>query len=199
MDTILQFDNILFEWINQGLQNDFLDWLMPWWRSKYTWIPFYLGLIIFSIWKYKNKGLYFIIALALTVGISDTLSSKVVKKTVKRLRPCKEIALKDTAHVLIRCGSGYSFTSSHATNHFAVAVFLLFTFCRRFKFLKLPLILWATSISLGQVYVGVHYPLDIIFGALLGTFVAYLGVRSYQSFKEWRIIELYEPSSINKV
>ena len=190
METILQLDFELFRWVNQGLQNDFFDALMPWWRSKFTWVPFYIILIFFMCIKYKLKGFYFIIALVLTVGLSDTISSKVVKKLFERVRPCKNPELKDTTHLLIRCGSGYSFTSSHATNHFAIAFFLLFTFCRRFKFLRLPLIFWASTIAFGQVYVGVHFPFDVIGGAFLGMLIGYFGARIY--FGPFKNIALFE-------
>lgn len=187
MESILQLDYTLFQWINQDLQNAFFDAVMPWWRSKYTWIPFYALLIIFSIVKFKVKGIYFILFLVLAVSISDTMSSRVVKKMVERKRPCKNLDLKDTVNLLVRCGSGYSFTSSHATNHFAVAIFLFLTFCRRYKFLKLPLIFWAGSIALGQVYVGVHFPFDILGGALLGTLIGYFMAKIYCNWERIRI------------
>jgi membrane-associated phospholipid phosphatase len=181
MDTILQLDFELFHWINHDLQNNIMDAIMPWWRSKLTWIPLYIFLIVFSIIKYKINGLYLILALALTVGVADTMSSRVIKKSVQRLRPCNNPELKETTHLLVHCGSGYSFTSSHATNHFAIAFFLLFTFCRRFRFLRLPLIFWAASIAFGQVYVGVHFPLDVMGGTVLGIFIGYLGARIYNT------------------
>lgn len=189
METILQLDYSIFEWINQDLQNAFLDSVMPWWRAKSTWVPFYVILIVFSIVKFKAKGLYFILFLVLTMGISDTMSSRVVKYSVKRLRPCNNLEIKTTANVLVRCGSGYSFTSSHATNHFTLAVFLFLTFCRRYKFLKLPLIFWAGSIALGQVYVGVHFPFDVLAGSLLGTLIGIIMARIYQNWEKIRLPE----------
>ena len=80
------------------------------------------------------------------------------------VKPKKEVGVRS----LVKCGGGYSFTSSHATNHFAMAAFVLVLFGRRYRWLKAPLWFWAFSISYGQVYVGVHYPLDIFGGALLG-------------------------------
>jgi len=191
METILELDYTIFEWINQDLQNAFLDQVMPWWRSRDTWIPMYVILIVFALVKYKLKGLYFILALALTIGIADTVSSKLIKKSIKRLRPCKTPDLKDTTHLLVPCGSGYSFTSSHATNHFAFAIFLIFTFCRRFKFLRLPLVFWASTIALGQVYVGVHFPFDILMGAIIGSIIAYLCAKAYTSIPNLRIEAFY--------
>ncbi len=191
MEAILQMDVQVFEWINQNLHNNFLDNLMPWWRSKYTWIPFYVLLVLFVAYKYRIKAIYLVLAMAISVGVSDIISSKVIKNSVKRLRPCKNPQLKNDVKLLVRCGSGYSFTSSHATNHFTLAVFLLFTFCRRFKFLRLPLLLWAASIAFGQVYVGVHYPLDVMFGALLGTFIGWSLARLYRALIQYRIEDFY--------
>ena len=105
------------------------------------------------------------------------ISSKIIKKSVQRTRPCNDISrLSEQGHevkLLVPCGSGYSFPSSHATNHFAVAVFVIFTFANRKKWLKWGLIAWASSIALGQVYVGVHYPLDVLCGGLLGSFIGW--------------------------
>ena len=78
------------------------------------------------------------------------------------------------------CGSGYSFTSSHATNHFAIALFLVLLWGRKHPFLRYLFPLWAASIALAQVYVGVHYPLDIFVGSLLGVGIGVLGYFSYR-------------------
>ena len=122
--------------------------------------------------------------MALTVTISDTVSSKIIKKSVQRTRPCNDTnRLLEQGHevkLLVPCGSGYSFPSSHATNHFAVAVFVIFTFAAHKKWSKWGLIAWASSIALGQVYVGVHYPLDIICGGVLGSIIG------------WRVAFLYK-------
>ena len=89
MEALLQMDYELFEWINANWQNDFMDRLMPWWRTKESWIPLYIILIVFLLFKYKLKGFYLILTLAITVGVSDIISSKVIKPTIERPRPCK--------------------------------------------------------------------------------------------------------------
>lgn len=189
MATLLELDYLLFEWINSGLSNGLFDTIMPWWRSKYTWIPFYIILAVFLFYRYKLKGLYLILAAVLVIAISDTLSSKVIKKSVKRLRPCKTEVVQESARMLVNCGSGYSFTSSHATNHFALAFFLIFTLGRRFRNLNLPLAIWATSIAFGQVYVGAHFPLDIIAGGILGMLIAWAMASLYAKVDPIRIAE----------
>ncbi|MCH2081485.1 MAG: phosphatase PAP2 family protein [Saprospiraceae bacterium] len=182
MEAILEFDQTIFFLINNDGHNSFLDAIMPYWRDKYTWIPFYLALAIFVIYKFKAKGLYLILALALTVGIADTISSKIIKKSVQRLRPCNDTQINQQVELLVRCGGGYSFTSSHATNHFAVALFLIGTLGRIFRRIKWPLLFWAATIAMGQVYVGVHYPLDILVGGTIGSLIGIGISRIYQSF-----------------
>jgi undecaprenyl-diphosphatase len=76
--------------------------------------------------------------------------------------------------VRVKCGNAYSFTSSHATNHFAIATFLSLTLGKRFKKIKWPLLTWAGMICLAQVYVGVHFPLDVFCGAILGMIIGWL-------------------------
>jgi len=182
MEAILELDQTIFFLINNDGHNAFLDAIMPYWRNKYTWIPFYLALAAFVIYKFKTKGLYLILGLALTVGVADTLSSKVIKKSVQRLRPCNDTQINQQVKLLVRCGGGYSFTSSHATNHFAVALFLIGTLGRIFRRMKWPLLFWAATIALGQVYVGVHYPFDILVGGTIGSLIGIGVARLYQSF-----------------
>lgn len=182
MEAILELDQTIFFLINNDGHNAFLDAIMPYWRNKYTWIPFYLALAAFVIYKFKTKGLYLVLALALTVGIADTISSKVIKKSVQRLRPCNDTQINQQVKLLVRCGGGYSFTSSHATNHFAVALFLIGTLGRIFRRMKWPLLFWAATIALGQVYVGVHYPFDILVGGTIGSLIGIGVARLYQSF-----------------
>lgn len=104
----------------------------------------------------------------LSIFGSDTISSKLIKYEVKRLRPCQEVKLEPAAITRVDCGSGFSFTSSHAANHFCLAAFIVALFGFHMKAWKYLWWVWAGLISLAQVYVGVHYPLDVIAGALLG-------------------------------
>lgn len=177
--TLLELDTALFELINHSFHNTFLDLILPYWREKTTWIPLYLFIITFLIWKYRKQSILLIFMLIATVGFADTMSSKVIKKQVQRLRPCNNPNLKADVKLLVDCGSGYSFTSSHATNHFALAVFLVLLFEGIPILFSILLLLWAASIAFGQVYVGVHYPLDIVCGSLLGTCIAFLGFQVY--------------------
>lgn len=174
IDQLVTWDQEAFLAINQGLSNVFFDWLMPVLRNPYTWAPLYLFIIVFCVRNYRNKGILIVLFILITFGIADALSSSVIKKSVKRIRPCNDIEFKEEVAVRVRCGSGYSFTSSHATNHFAISMVLIMIFYRRWKSILWLALLWATLVSIAQVYVGVHYPLDIIGGALLGSAIGYL-------------------------
>lgn len=191
MTNLLAFDEQLFHWINSDWQNAFLDAVMPWWRDKKTWIPLYIALAGFMWYRFRLRGVYLMLALALTVGVADGVSSHLIKKTVKRIRPCNDATLQQPARIVASCGGGYSFTSSHATNHFAIATFLSLTLGLFYRKIRLLFYLWAASIAIGQVYIGVHYPLDIIGGALLGTLIAMAMARWY-----WRLpsIRIERPS-----
>ncbi len=192
MQSILHLDEQLFYLINNGWQNPFFDAIMPIWREKSTWIPLYVLLAAFIVYRFKIKGLYLILALGLLVGLSDNISSQLIKKNVQRIRPCNDATVQDD-HLLISCGSGYSFPSTHAVNHFATATFLSLTLGQFFRKIRLPLYLWAASISLGQVYVGVHYPLDIICGAIFGALLAYIAAKLYL---KWDKVSIGKPEAV---
>jgi undecaprenyl-diphosphatase len=83
--------------------------------------------------------------------------------------------------LLVQCGSGYSFPSTHATNHFAFALFMIGTLAQRYRWIVAPLIIWAAAIAYAQVYVGVHYPFDVLCGALLGSSIGIFVARVFRA------------------
>lgn len=163
------WDYELFEAINTGLSSGFLDAFLPWMRAPLFWIPLYLFLLAFVFFNYGKKGFWFVLFIAFTVTNSDMLSSRLIKKSVERLRPCNDESVEVIKRV--RCGSGYSFTSSHATNHFAIASFMVSTLGLYIRRIRPWFWIWAAVISFSQVYVGVHYPVDILVGAIIGTLI----------------------------
>lgn len=189
IDQLIQFDRELFLAINHGLSNSFFDWLMPILRDRYTWIILYLFIIVFVIKSYGKQGFTLLFFLLMTFGVSDFISSKVIKPSVQRLRPCNEPQINAEVNNLVDCGTGYSFPSSHATNHFGIAVFLILMFHHKYKFI-LPLgLFWAASISFAQIYVGVHYPIDILTGSLLGSSIGFSMSKillANKTFKTWK-------------
>lgn len=181
-ERLIEIDRIIFSFINQGLSNDVFDVILPIMRDKYTWIPVYFFIIAFLIYNYTKKSYYPILFLFLTVGMADATSNRLFKKNVQRLRPCNEVTLVEKT-VRVRCGSGYSFTSNHAANHFAISTFLYLLFrVYRKKWLNALLFAWAAIVSFSQVYVGVHYPLDILCGAILGIGIGWLCFHFYNKY-----------------
>lgn len=174
LDQLNQLDQNLFFFINHNLSNSFFDWLMPLLRNKYFWTPLYLFMAVFFVRNFAKKGWLILIFMGLTFGFTDYLSSSLLKPTFERLRPCNDPVIKAEVNSLIPCGTGFSFPSSHAANHFALAIFLITIFYDHWKSIAPLAIFWAFSISFAQVYVGVHYPFDITAGAIIGGMIGYI-------------------------
>ena len=178
MKRLLEIDREILLWINRSLGNGFFDAVMPWWRDKLTWIPLYALFLFLFFRSFGRRAWIPIVMLLLTVGLADFTSSSLIKPAVARLRPCQHPELREELTLRIPCGPGKSFPSAHASNHFAIAVFLIGLFrSKKWRFFAPLLLFWAGSIALGQVYVGVHYPSDVLAGALLGTLIGSLMAR----------------------
>jgi len=172
-ETILHWDAALFHFINNSLGNPVFDAILPWFREKWFWTPLYLFVGAFSVINFKTKGWMIVLGLVLSAGLADFTSSSLVKKNVQRVRPCNDLEMADELRLRVPCGSGYSFTSSHAANHFAVAVFLIGMFGGIFRWLRPLALIWAGLIAFSQVYVGVHYPFDVVCGGFLGAAIGW--------------------------
>ena len=177
LDLLIDFDKLLFRAINTGMGNDLFDAVLPWLREGKLWAPLYLFLASFLWVNYRRRGLIVGIGLILSVGLTDFTSGTLIKKNVQRVRPCNDPSMEMQIIERVPCGSGYSFTSNHAANHFAIAAFLIAVFGRIDRRIRYAAVLWAGSIAFSQVYVGVHYPLDVLFGALLGSLTGGLAGR----------------------
>lgn len=174
-------DHNFFVLVNSGLAHPTGDFLFPLLRNKFIWLPLYITLIFFILKKDIRSGLFFILCCAAGILLSDQLASSVIKPLFQRLRPCQldnpEFPVR---LVLEHCGSGYSFVSAHAANHFMLAGLLFYYFkINQISFSALWFV-WAGCIGLSQVYVGVHYPGDILAGAILGIFVSLFMILIYR-------------------
>lgn len=183
LDFLVQADTDLLIWIHQHLHNDVLDAMIPLFRNKWFWIPVYVFLVAFMLINYRSRGWIWVLIMLFGIGVADTTSSKLIKRSVDRLRPCHVERVEAQLNMLVPCGGKYSFTSSHAANHFTMAILIFLTLGRRFRKVRWPVIAWAALVGFAQVYVGVHYPLDIVGGALLGLLIG--GVLAWYFNSQW--------------
>ena len=165
-----RIDQQLFLFIN-SLNSPFFDQVMNILSGKLIWVPLYLTILVFLGIKYKRKFLIIIIFIILAATLADQ-SSVIVKNIVQRLRPCHEPSIMGIVHLVNgECGGVYGFVSSHATNTFDVALLSL-SFIKK-RWYSISIILWASIICYSRVYIGVHYPGDVLCGAILGSFIGW--------------------------
>lgn len=178
------FDKWLFIKINGQWTNPVFDTVFPFLRTPEFWVPLYLFLLVFITLNFGKKGVYWSIAFICTVALTDMIGARVLKDSVQRLRPCQDPFFAPHVRLLLaQCSGSYSFVSNHAANHFGIATFMFLTFRGLFKKWILIVFVWAFLISYAQVYVGVHYPLDVVGGAVLGLLAGLL--TSWVFHKRW--------------
>ena len=169
------FEKKLFFFVNNGLANDFFDNVMPFLRESNLWIPLYLFMLVFVLFNFGKRGWLWILSAACTAAACDLVSSRLIKEHIFRLRPCQNSALAQKIRILVNyCPTSSSFTSSHATNHFGMAMFIVVTLQPYTSPWIRLFFAWAAIICFAQVYVGVHYPFDVISGGLLGCLLGYI-------------------------
>ena len=173
--TIKNWDRSLFKKINHDWTSAFFDGIFPLWREAITWVPLYIFLLILVLINFGVKIWPWIIAFIITVALTDQVSSHLIKPFVNRARPCYDVLLADHIRLLMQyCSGSRGFPSSHATNHFGIAIFIYQTMKPYFGRWCYLFFFWAATISYGQLYIGVHYPSDVICGAILGTVIGYI-------------------------
>lgn len=169
IEILNEFDTQLFLIIN-NFHSPFFDWLMYWLSNKWVWIPAYLVILIY-IFKTRKNYKSIILGIVLIIASADLSSSWVLKPMVKRLRPCHQTEIQPKMKLVGNCGGQYGFVSSHAANTFAIATYLILLFSTQ----KLWLLgyIWAFLVSYSRIYLGVHFPLDVFCGAIIGIGFAY--------------------------
>ncbi|WP_026965935.1 phosphatase PAP2 family protein [Algoriphagus terrigena] len=172
IETLKKWDEEFFLWLNSH-HVDWLDPIMFQISETITWVPLYVYLI-WRIFRQDRVNAWWVLGgVALTILAADQLTSGFLKPFVERLRPCHDPRWEDLMYNYERCGGLYGFASSHAANTFGVAVFLNLKLKGKVKNLGW-LYLYAVVVSFSRVYLGVHYPFDILVGALIGAAFAWL-------------------------
>lgn len=168
-------DHQLFLFLN-GLHVGWLDPVMTFISSETGWIPFYAVLLFLVFKKYKWQGLWVVLGVAVLITCSDQLSAHVFKPVFQRLRPCYDPLIQDLVHLPKgKPGGHYGFISSHACNTFALATFITLIMKKFYKKIGWLMFTWAAVVSYSRIYMGVHFPGDIICGAIVGVLLG-LGI-----------------------
>jgi undecaprenyl-diphosphatase len=171
IDALNHIDQQWFLWLN-GHNSPFMDQFMFSVSGKYEWIPLYMLILALLIRKYRWKTLWIALAVVVLITLSDQ-AANLLKNGVKRFRPCKDPEIGHLVHLVNNyCRSSYGFVSGHAANTFALTVFV--SLLMRNKWLTWGLLVWAVVVSYSRIYLGVHYPGDVLCGALLGIVFAIL-------------------------
>lgn len=163
------FDISLFYFINKSLANPLFDSIMPFITELHNIWWLYVIFLLASIYNHKNRisSLVIFVLLIVAVGMTDWINSIYLKEILARPRPCHTLP---DVHLLVPCGSGYSFPSSHAANNFAVIAFLVGVSGRYIP----SIAFFCISVALSRIFVGVHYPSDILGGGLVGTLFGFM-------------------------
>lgn len=164
MNELLELDKLIFYFINQGISNPITDTIMPIVTSFKYWLPLYIIGIIYLLVRFRLKGIFILVVLLFTVGLCDLLNAQLLKEYFARVRPCSAL---ESVNLLINCGAGHSFPSNHAVNNFAAATILSYYFQRK----VLVFFVLASLVALSRIFVGVHYPIDIVIGSLEGVVI----------------------------
>lgn len=166
LERLIQLDKNLFIWLNSH-HSPFWDKLMWLISGKIEWLPLYLLLIGFIIYRFRWKSIPIILAIVLTITLADQIAVKAFKVVFERLRPSHNSEFEGIIHLVKDYHGGrFGFVSNHAANSFGLATIMSLIF--RNKYFSPGILLWAALVSYSRIYLGVHYPADIIGGAILG-------------------------------
>jgi undecaprenyl-diphosphatase len=182
LNLIKSWDRALLLFLN-GHHSPLWDYTMTLFTLTPTWIIFYGLILVIIIKKYDKKALFIFVSITLMIVCADQLAG-VLKHTIQRLRPSNDPTISYLIHAFYNKGGQFGFVSAHAANAFSFATFSLLLFKnRRYTAFILP---WAAMIAYTRIYLGVHYPGDVLGGAVLGIGIG-IGVYKLMTYAESRL------------
>jgi undecaprenyl-diphosphatase len=183
IESLKQLDTESFLFFN-GLHAPWLDPIMLYATQTYVWVPLYLFLLYFILKDYRGDSWAPVLGILITILLADQITSGLMKPFFERLRPSREPGLEGLVHTVNGYRGGlFGFASSHAANTFGLATFFWLLFRQTKKWI-IVLFIWATFISYSRIYLGVHYPGDLIAGAIIGIISAFFGFRIFSWLKK---------------
>ncbi len=174
MEQLLDYDAALFLYLN-NLGSTTWDWFWLFMTNKYYQIPIYVVFLVLLLkTKHWKEVVLVMVTVALLITVTDQTATYFKRELFMRWRPClQEGVMEYTRQILGRC-IGYGYFSGHAANSMAVAVFLRFVLRKHYRRIVPLFIVWALIVGYSRIYVGVHYPLDVMTGFAFGTMYASL-------------------------
>ena len=181
LDFLKELDTKLLFAIN-GAHYSFCDYLMFWASDRFIWIPFYFFLAFILYRQYGSKFWMIFLSVSILI-ILNNLLTVFIKEHVMRFRPCHNLLLQSKI-ILIdgNCGGLFSFVSSHAANSMALTTFIILLIGKKIKWLSILMLAWCLIVSYSRVYMGVHYPSDVLGGWLTGLTLALIVFNLYKRF-----------------
>ena len=178
IDQLVQFDIDLFLYLN-NLGTESWDGFWMFYTTKFNWIPFY-AILAYLMYKRLNTKMFILtlLVIALMITFTDQITNVFKKVLVMRLRPCHNEDIQGMFRLVKEyCGGRYGYFSGHASNSMAIAVFTSLMLRAKYKYLPYLMVIWAVAMGYSRIYIGVHYPLDVISGMLFGAISGFLFYR----------------------
>ncbi|MFK7782362.1 phosphatase PAP2 family protein [Psychroserpens sp.] len=169
LEELVKLDTELFIYLN-GLGTQTWDAFWMFYTTKFNWIPFYAFLLFLFYKRLSLKMFLFtLLVIVLMITFTDQITNLFKKVLVMRLRPCYNTEINDIIRLVkSSCGGKYGYFSGHASNSMSVAIFTSLMLRSKYKYLPYIMVVWAIIMGYSRIYVGVHYPLDVLSGMLFG-------------------------------